>query len=397
MVVRDAKGQAVRNLTKDDFQLFDKGKRQKITKFSVEETGGETMAKPAASANPAGAQVAKPTTVAENFIAYLFDDVHLKAEDLARVRDAASQNMDALPPNARAAIFTTSSVGALDFTADRAKLHAALLELRAHTPTASGPQACPAVSYYMADLILNKYNPNGEGNLTYDPPLHAATLEAMDCMHMSHQPTQSQEVDEAARMAKAAARRALEEGSRESRVPLLALMRLVRGVSAMPGRRNIILISPGFFVPVQLGFEEAEVMDLAIRSSVVISALDARGLYAITPGGEIKDRGTDPDEAGLREQYRRADARAASVVLAEMAAGTGGTFIQNTNDFEAGFRRFVTVPEYIYMLGFAPQNLKPDGRFHPLKVKLHSSGKLSLQARHGYFAPRGRKSETPAK
>src|SRR5204863_147395 len=39
-------------------------------------------------------------------------------------------------------------------------------------------------------------------------------------------------------------------------------------------------------------------------------------------------------------------------------------------------------------LGFSPQNLKFDGRFHTLKVGLTTKEKFSVQARHGYFAPR---------
>jgi hypothetical protein len=37
VVVRDAQGQTVGNLGKDDFQVFDQGKEQVITQFSVEE------------------------------------------------------------------------------------------------------------------------------------------------------------------------------------------------------------------------------------------------------------------------------------------------------------------------------------------------------------------------
>jgi len=40
------------------------------------------------------------------------------------------------------------------------------------------------------------------------------------------------------------------------------------------------------------------------------------------------------------------------------------------------------------LLGFSPQNLKIDGRFHTLKVTLTSKEKYSVQARHGYFAPK---------
>ena len=43
-------------------------------------------------------------------------------------------------------------------------------------------------------------------------------------------------------------------------------------------------------------------------------------------------------------------------------------------------------PEFIYVLGFSPQNLKLDGSFHALKVTLtKNSAGYQLQARRGYF------------
>src|SRR5580658_2141443 len=39
VVVRDRNGQAIGNLQKEDFQLFDRGKTQTITKFSIEKSG----------------------------------------------------------------------------------------------------------------------------------------------------------------------------------------------------------------------------------------------------------------------------------------------------------------------------------------------------------------------
>jgi hypothetical protein len=41
VVVRDRDGHVVSNLGKDDFQLFDNGKRQEISSFSVDNPGGQ--------------------------------------------------------------------------------------------------------------------------------------------------------------------------------------------------------------------------------------------------------------------------------------------------------------------------------------------------------------------
>src|SRR5665213_3948504 len=74
--------------------------------------------------------------------------------------------------------------------------------------------------------------------------------------------------------------------------------------------------------------------------------------------------------------------------MAELAEATGGTFFQNNNDFAEGLKRIAAQPEYIYVLGFAPRNLKLDGSYHTLKVALKNSAGLQLQARRGYFVQR---------
>jgi hypothetical protein len=55
---------------------------------------------------------------------------------------------------------------------------------------------------------------------------------------------------------------------------------------------------------------------------------------------------------------------------------------------DEGFRRVADVPDSWYVLGFTPVNLRLDGRFHTLKVKLKLKDKVDLQARRGYYAPK---------
>jgi hypothetical protein len=155
----------------------------------------------------------------------------------------------------------------------------------------------------------------------------------------------------------------------------------------MPGQRTVILVSPGFINPEEKQ-EETELMERALRSNVIVSTLDARGLYADTGMGDISQTGPPVAAAPYETQYRLESASANDDIMAELADGTGGTFYHNSNDLEGGFRRLAAAPEYYYLLGFSPQNLKLDGRYHSLKVTLKTPEKLSIQARRGYYAPK---------
>ncbi len=410
VVVRDVQGHAVGTLKREDFQLFDKGKPQQISKFVVQRYSTQAAAAtPSAktaqtTTAPAGQTEPAATSPApDHFLAYLFDDVHLKFGDLVYVRDAAGRNIDTLQPADRVAIITTSGQNILDFTDDRAKLHETLMKLRPRPVTGSGIQECPDVSYFMADLIENKEgdqppptqtNPTtGAVTATALTALGVATQETLDCMGLPPQAYST-----ALGIAQSAARQALENGLHESHIALTVLKDAVRRLSVMPGQRIIVLTSPGFLTLEELRQEELDVVDRAVRSNVIISSLDARGLSALNPAGEIDQKQYDPILTSAKFQYAQQEAIAASEVLVEMAVGTGGTYIENTNDFDGAFRKLASAPEFVYVLGYTPETLKSDGSFHALKVKLNASGKLNLnlQARRGYYAPRHNEDPTEA-
>ncbi|MGC9951032.1 MAG: VWA domain-containing protein [Bryobacteraceae bacterium] len=381
VVVRDKQGRAVGDLKKEDFQIFDKGKPQTISSFTVE-TLASQMAEPAKPQPDAAAGAGEsptpvnPADIPKRFVAYFFDDVHLAMGDLMLVRNAAEQHMrDSLVPTDRAAILTTSGRTNLDFTDDRDKLHAALTRLAPQPIARASGQSCPNISYYQADLIVN---------LNDSVALQTAVQDTISCMNLD--PTR--QVQQAISTAQATAQQALNAGDAESRVSLYALRDAVRRLSSMPGQRSIILISPGFLALADLYQDTTQLIDRAVRANVVISSLNARGLYTIVPGGDASTP-SPQNIAGVtaHSSYQLAAAQVEEDLLAEVAYGTGGTFFHNNNDLVAGFKKVAARPEFIYVLGFSPQNLKLDGRFHTLKVSLGKSSKLELQARTGYYAP----------
>jgi hypothetical protein len=88
----------------------------------------------------------------------------------------------------------------------------------------------------------------------------------------------------------------------------------------------------------------------------------------------------------LKGRYLNEVALTQSDVLATFAEGTGGRFVAGTNDLEEGFGRLVVVPEFVYMLGFAPEKSKSEGQMHLLNVRLRNGKGLTVQARRSYFA-----------
>ena len=189
-------------------------------------------------------------------------------------------------------------------------------------------------------------------------------------------------------LAESAARRALDVGDAESRLVMGALKNAERRIAAAPGQRTIVFISPGFLTP-QLEDQVTEIIERAVRANIIISSLDARGLYTIDPAGDISRPGS-PNPAFMQQMflYESQSETSNQMVLGEFADGTGGTYFHNNNDLEEGFRRIASAPEFYYVLGFSPQNLKLDGHYHKLKVTLKDQQKFTLQARRGYYAPK---------
>jgi len=386
-VVRDSQGHAVGNLHQEDFQVFDKGKPQVITQFDVERPGALTAKSRQTSSENSGdtpygdtvSDAGNAPAVPERFVAYLFDDVHLQFGDLAQVRQAAERHFATFKPTDRAAIFTTSGVTPLDFTDDRAKLHDALLHLQPRAVARSIGQECPDISYYQADLIVNKNDPQA---------LQVALEDAATCsqaLHLSSVPgSQAAASNSATMLVRSTSAEVLSAGDHESRLSLGVLSDVVRKISRMPGQRSVVLVSPGFITP-QLEYEFSEIIDRAVRLQVVINTLDARGLYVPST---FADASRPRPSSGGKALIEDAADSAQADLLAVLADGTGGVFFQNSNDFDEAFRRVAEAPEYSYVLAFVPQNLKPDGSFHSLKVTVKSPQKLTLQARRGYYAPR---------
>ncbi|HEV2138207.1 MAG TPA: VWA domain-containing protein [Nitrososphaerales archaeon] len=126
VVVRDSKGQVVSGLTPDDFAVYDDGKKQAVSGFSVETRSlrtatGTTATAPVEAAQEPGQQAQQPGR--PRYVALYFDDLHTKSGDMNHVRLAAENFVrQGLGTNDQVALFTASSKVTVDFTVDASKV-----------------------------------------------------------------------------------------------------------------------------------------------------------------------------------------------------------------------------------------------------------------------------------
>jgi VWFA-related protein len=393
VVVRDSKGATVNNLRKEDFQLFDHGKLQNILHFSLEKPAPK--APPAASPKPAE-KAAEPEPEEETaaatprrFVALYFDDVNTTFGNLVPARDAADHFLaTSLRPGDRVALFTSSGQKQLDFTADIAQIHKALFDLLPR-PIIGHDSACDAIPPYEAWLIVDHNDPTA---------LAVAGVRSLNCntCPADNAAEMAQCIQRAEATAQSMAPGYVAQAEIEASAVLRGVEAVIRRLATMPGQRSMVIVSAGFMSET-LQFELGQLADRALRVNVILNALDARGLYTDPQVADV-----NPTLASIlgRQQLTSvpiltaprslavASARHQTDGIEALARDTGGLFFHNNNDMGEGFRELTAAPEAFYVLAFSPQNLKTDGAFHPLQVKLVSGKGLTVQARKGYYAPR---------
>ena len=375
VVVRDAQGNAVGNLKQDDFRLFDDNKPQSISRFSVEH---HNVNKPAINGTKNAPEPETPPDgpLSSNHVAYLFDDVNATANDLVGARDAVEKRINSLQAGELAAIFTISGQGQQDLTSDQEKLRAALRNLKPRPVNGFSASECPPIDYYIASQI---------GTYHDGQAFTMVEQEVLGCQFDGDQRTPISTLEAATRNA---VDRVLQSGEAQNQLILHSVGDVVRRMSALPGQRTIVFLSEGFFIAEQQA-AVTDYLNRAIRAGVIINTLDVRGLYTQPANGvDISQKawGASRFAPEMLRYTAQADLEKSDTLM-QIANATGGNYFRNNNDLGAGVVKLSAAPEYTYLLAFAPQGLKNDGKFHSLKVELKQSAGLSLQARKGYYAP----------
>jgi VWFA-related protein len=361
-------GKMVTNLTADDFEIYEDGRKQAITSFAYISNVPNTIASQPVARDKNNADVPFATRIDPNephrTIAFVVDDLGTSAESIGLVRHQLKKFIaEQLQPNDLIAIIRTGGeLGVLQqFTNDKRLLNRAVERLRWNHCSRMGPTV-----FQPAGMDFN-YQEGACGGYAY-------------------------------------------------RSTGRALRFILDGMADLPGRKSMVLMSDDLPRETQEpNFTGDSVRDLlgsgslgdrsldsfgntadwsgmlqriaekAIRSSVVIYSVDTAGLQYTGPTAADAFRGdarqitksiTDLTASRSRLLWTR---REGGELIAKQ---TGGFQIRNSNGFR--FNEIVEDQSGYYLLGYRPTDETFNRRFHKIKAKVKRSG-MTLRTRFGFF------------
>jgi len=400
VVVTDGQGQFVTGLTRDDFEVFEDGRLQKVDTFSLVEIPVE---KPTELVIEGRRIVADTQTNRAPFdgrvYVFVLDDIDVSAMRSVPVKDAARQFVrQHMGANDLAAVVYTSGRkdASQEFTTNRELVIAAIDKFQGRRMRSLSLDRLD--TYYQR--IAYGYN---QGNV---PDIGTGQINTQDAAGHGRvsDPTE------------------LERGFRAVSV-LDTLKNTAEFLGNVRGRRKAVLFfSEGIDYPIRdvFGAHDATVVvratqdaiSMAARASVNFYTIDPRGLAGMTadfmemaglgsgvgsPGPALLVPGTNAPVSGITggagvfevQSELLQEFRLSQDTLRELAEQTGGFAAVNTNNVTSAFERIVDANSRYYVLGYYPPNHQRDGRFHKIEVRVKRPG-LGVEARRGYASPRGR-------
>ena len=370
-------GKHVTDLRPEDFEIFEDDKPQTITQFSyvtnvpapsaaVARTSSSRPADPLAPVVPVKV---RPNDTRRTIV-LLVDDLGISNDTLGSLKQQLRKFLDKqLQPTDLVSIVTTGGkeVGVLQqFTTDKRILNSAIERLRwdpcsrGGTNVFGGSRPPPCSMYTMArTLQVLRFVLQGmrelpgrksmvvfSGSLPYEPqegPLSG--FDAAQADQLSVQPASAKSDD---------------PGIGDQLSPQNSASAMIHSLQ--------------------------KVAELAIRASVVIYAVDTRGLQPI--GMQAMDRPfTGPQHVRDAAMTASLSGRSAFIVDGRqggrlLAKETGGLAVFNSNDF--GLDRVMDDQAGYYLIGYRPSGETFNRRFHHLRLRTKRGG-LEVRTRKGFY------------
>ncbi|HWC96376.1 MAG TPA: VWA domain-containing protein [Candidatus Sulfopaludibacter sp.] len=332
VVVLDAKGQNVADLTADDLQVQDNGKPQRIVAFRRQDSR-----KPEAAPLGPRQYSNRSATALPHATVILFDILNMRFEDRGYVFNQVNRALQQFESNESIFLYLIT-------------VNNKLVPVRGLPGDQSGSDAKERVGPQDIQARLN------------------------DAMHttMGLRPV---DMDIDTRV----------------RATFATLSVMASRLAALPGRKNIVWLTHG--VPISLGPNvtySGDSVDYAPYIRQLSHTLDRAdcSIYAVqqSPPGSTSLMGSDMGRSPTAETtgVTQPTGMGSEQTLTEFANLTGGRAYEN-NDIAGAIKQAVNDSKQSYLLTYAPPADNWDGKYHKVRVTSKRKG-LRLQTRQGYYA-----------
>ena len=373
-------GKAVTNLTADDFEIYEDGKKQTITSFAyISNVPGGVVAQPPVAKREKGANLPPAPAISRDqphrTIAFVVDDLGISAESMGQVRKQLRKFVaEQLQPNDLVAIIRTGGeMGALQqFTNDKRVLTRAVDQLRWNMCNRVGASVFTPVGSGSGPILCGR-------NAMY------GTLKSLRFIidSMSFLPGRKSLVLMSDSMPR--------EDQDQYFVGRDFLNGGGSGAGASgglgPASAGIGDDGPSPFPSDTINYATAlqKVAEKAIRSSVVIYSVDTQGLQYTGPTAADQFRG---NARQITAQINQTLSTRSNLLWTRREGGeliakqTGGYQVRNSNGFK--LNEIVEDQSGYYLLGYRPSDETFNRKFHHIKAKVKRGG-MSLRTRFGFF------------
>jgi VWFA-related protein len=353
VIARDKKGNLIRDLKKEDFTVFEDGKKQELASFDFEKldevlTAGGAGTMVSGSAGGGGLLSSKQQKTLEardrRLMLLFFDFSAMEPEDIDRAVGAGRKYVETkMQPADMVALMSlvTNLKLDLDFTDDKAKILSTLSSYS--SSQGQGFENGTTGSSEGAGETSGAYTPDDTDYNTFSADRK-----------------------------------------------LLALESVMQAMGTIPQKKSLIYFSNGIS---QSGVDNQSALRAAtaaaVKANVSIYPVDVRGLSAFPPGGQAQ-------AASLHGQSAYSGASVLNDLNANegsqeslytLAADTGGKAFMDTNELSGVFTQVQKDTSAYYVLGYTSTNRVKDGHFRRLKVQVNRAD-VKLEYRAGYYADR---------
>jgi VWFA-related protein len=411
-VVRDKRGLIIKDLTADDFEIYEDGKRQQVSSFRLitpEVRNGnansqlpDNKSRTQATGTGIDTRNAKRNPRLDSAsgvgaVAMVFDRLSLDARKQAR-EAALAYVAEGIAPDNFVAVF------AINQTLQVLQHYTGNAELVRRSINGFGERTSSGFTSNSDQIAdLNSISNSIEDSIT------GGAASATTAGRAGGQQSIAEGIGSAsiAQQFVQATQRALETTERLERdqqgyATTNSLLAVVNSVKDLPGRKAVLFFSEGLQLTPNVLPHFRAIISSATKAGVSIYTVDAAGLRTeglndlarreINAMGarRIRQNSSNRDVLGapmMRELERNEDLLRANPQsgLGQLAEETGGFMVADTNNTSERLRRIDEELRTYYVMTYMPQNAKYDGSFRRISLKLKRSG-AEVQYRQGYYA-----------